>query len=528
MPFEYTDVLIVGSGIAALNLATKLSDQMNVRIITKSKMENSNSMLAQGGVAAAIGPIDDWYHHLQDTMNAGCYHNDASAVETLVKLGPTLIRELIKDGMAFDCDQDGNLELGLEGAHLHNRILHSGGDSTGRALMNHFLSKLNRKVFVNENEMLLDLIIQEEECIGVISLNSKNEITYFYAEHVVLASGGCGGLYSVTSNDPNITGDGIAAAYRAGAEIVDMEFIQFHPTLLFKDGKGQGLISEAVRGEGAFLVNDKGKLIMEKIHDLKDLAPRDVVSRVIHREYQKGNSVFLDISNIKNFEVKFPTITAICEKAGIDLRNGLLPVAPGAHFLMGGIKTNHYSETSIKGLYAIGEVAFTGVHGANRLASNSLLEGIVFASLLANKLVKAPKLKNKSRFLHFTQRKRSQSESLMLPKIEEIRNLMSNYAGIEREEKGLLYMKEWIESYLKKEMLVGCLQYKATRQEFTIINMLTTSWLIVVSALERQESRGGHYRIDYPSYDSRWVRKYITRVNKIDKLGFRELVKGAN
>lgn len=526
MPFEYTDVLVVGSGIAALNLATKLSDHMNVRIITKSKIENSNSMLAQGGVAAAISPSDHWYNHFQDTMSAGCQHNDAAAVKTLVELGPNYIKELINDGMRFDCDVAGNPLLGLEGAHLQNRILHAGGDSTGKALMNYFFSKLNQKIIVNESEMILDLIIQEEKCVGVISLNNQNEITSFYANHVVFATGGCGGLYSVTSNDRTITGDGIAAAYRAGAEITDMEFIQFHPTMLYKDGKGHGLISEAVRGEGAILVNDKGKYIMEGVHDLKDLAPRDIVSRTIHQEYQKGNLVFLDISMIKNFQIKFPTITEICKKAGIDLREGKIPVAPGAHFLMGGIKTNLYGESTINGLYAIGEVACTGVHGANRLASNSLLEGIVFASLLASKLISTPK--HRGRPILFSKKQRSSKETIILPTTNEIRNLMSRYVGIERDEQGLLYAKQWIESYLTNEMVIGGLPLNASRAEYTVINMLTTSWLIVASALEREESRGGHYRIDYPSSDSRWLKRYLSRAIKRDRLGCRELVKGAN
>ncbi|MBE4908126.1 L-aspartate oxidase [Bacillus luteolus] len=526
MPFEYTDVLIVGSGIAALNLATKLSEHMNVRIITKSKIENSNSMLAQGGVAAAISPSDHWENHFQDTMSAGCYHNNKAAVKTLVELGPSCIRELMNDGMTFDCDSDGNLVLGLEGAHLQNRILHAGGDSTGKALMNYLFSKLDQKVIVNENEMILDLIIHDEKCVGVTSLNNHNEITSFYANHVVLATGGCGGLYSVTSNDITITGDGIAAAYRAGAEITDMEFIQFHPTMLFKDGKSHGLISEAVRGEGALLVNDKGKYIMEGVHDLKDLAPRDIVSRRIHKEYINGNLVFLDISMIKNFRIKFPTITGICEKAGISLQEGLLPVAPGAHFLMGGIKTNLYGESTINGLYAIGEAACTGVHGANRLASNSLLEGIVFASLLAKRLISAPKQRRRP-FL-FAKRQRSSSGTSSLPTANEIRNLMSRYAGIERDEKGLIYAKQWIESYLNKDMVNGVLLVNASRSAYTVINMLTTSWLILSSALEREESRGGHYRIDYPVSDSRWLKRYLSRTIKKDGIGFQELVKGAN
>ncbi|QOR65675.1 L-aspartate oxidase [Cytobacillus suaedae] len=526
MPFEYTDALIIGSGIAALNLATKLSDHMNVRIITKSKVENSNSMLAQGGVAAAISPSDHWLNHFQDTMSAGCYHNDTAAVRTLVELGPSCIKELMNDGMTFDCDTDGNPVLGLEGAHLQKRILHAGGDSTGKALMNYHFSKLNEKIIVNENEMILDLIIHDEKCVGVTSLNNQNEITSFYANHVIFATGGCGGLYSVTSNDATITGDGIAAAYRAGAEITDMEFIQFHPTMLYKDGNSYGLISEAVRGEGAILVNDKGTNIMDGVHDLKDLAPRDIVSKTIHQEYVKGNVVFLDISMIKNFQIKFPTITGICEKAGINLQEGLLPVAPGAHFLMGGIKTNLYGESTINGLYAIGEVACTGVHGANRLASNSLLEGIVFASLLANRLISTPKHRNKP--ILYSKRQCLQGETLSLPTTNAIRDLMSRYVGIERDEQGLLYAKQWIESYLTNDMINGVLPMNGSRSEYTVINMLTTSWLIISSALEREESRGGHYRIDYPNSDPRWLKRYLSRTIKKDGLFFRELVKGAN
>ena len=510
MSCEDRDVIIVGSGISALMLADKITAFKNVIILTKSKKDKSNSMLAQGGIAVSISSSDHWYNHFKDTLNAGCNHNDPTATKVLVESGPPSIQKLIDGGMQFDRDIFGELLLGMEGAHGKRRILHAGGDSTGKALVTYLLARLKDRVTIVEDEMVVDLIMIQDHCVGVITIDDHNQFKSYYAEHIVLATGGCGGLYSLTSNDPTITGDGIAVAYRAGAELADMEFVQFHPTMLSINGKGHGLISEAVRGEGARLVDQSGRSIMDGVHVQAELAPRDIIARTINQELSKGNSVFLNISMIKDFHTRFPTITSICEKAGISVAKGFLPVAPGAHFLMGGIKTNINGETSLKGLYAIGEVACTGVHGANRLASNSLLEGIVFSSLLAKKLLEVSDGTKRNYIIQ--DYNKYPKQSIILPTIQQIQEKMNTFAGIERDEPGLIQLKEWIESYIGLNSKVKVF----IKDEIKIINMLTTSWLIVTSALCRTESRGGHYRNDYPLVDdANWgMKQVLIRIQK--------------
>jgi len=510
MPFS--DVLIIGSGIAALSAAERLSLDKNVIIITKSNIEASNSMLAQGGVAAVVDKSDCVNDHVSDTITAGCFHNNQEAVKLLVQHGSEHMKNLIKLGMPFDRDRTGRLELGQEGAHNRRRILHAGGDATGKELTTFMLNRVKEKVSIVENEMVLDLQIENGKCVGLITATQSGERKIYSARHVILASGGCGSLFQVSSNNPGIIGDGIAMAYRAGAELTDLEFMQFHPTMLFAGGMGHGLISEAVRGEGAFLVTENGRRIMKGVHDLEDLAPRDVVARAIQKERSKGEEVYLNIGNISNFAKRFPTITSICENAGIDLSEGLLPVAPGAHFLMGGVKTNRYGQTTVPGLYAIGEVACTGVHGANRLASNSLLEGIVFANLLADFILAEknclqPVPVKGSKYLEY-----KSNRELYLPTKAEIRKIMTTYVGIERSYEGLMKAKKWIEQYVDKRTLYTKIQCEqVTTEQMTVVNMLTNGWLMITSALLRTESRGGHYRNDYPMEDQAWQGKQIIR-----------------
>lgn len=505
---QIADVIIIGSGISALIAAERLSDEKNVMVITKSKKENSNSIWAQGGVAASIANNDHWESHYNDTMVAGSFHNNMESVKTLVQKGPKQINRLIDEGMKFDRDHDGRLSLGKEGAHEKRRILHAGGDATGKALIDYFLKRVQSKVKIVEDEKVFDLIVENKRCYGVKVKSKENEVKLYYANHIILATGGCGGLYTFTSNDPSITGDGLAIAYRSGVKLVDLEFIQFHPTMLCINGQGKGLISEAVRGEGAVLVTESGRLLMDGVHPQKDLAPRDVVAREINHAVLNGESVYLDIRMIPKFKVRFPTITELCETNGVDLQKGLIPVVPGAHFLMGGIRTDLHGRTNIEHLYAIGEVACTGVHGANRLASNSLLEGIVFAHELVDYIKsqasEAPVILE---IEEETYKVRS------LPSHEMIRKVMMNYVGIVRNEKELIQAKEWFEQFLSnKERL---LPEELSIEEMSIINMLTAGWLITTSALARTESRGGHFREDYPNtVDSEWYQRQINRTNQ--------------
>jgi L-aspartate oxidase len=500
------DVVIIGSGLAALTVAAQLSEHKHVIILTKSKMTNSNSMLAQGGVAAAISKEDHWRKHYKDTMNAGWNSNDESAVQQLVKEGPLYIKKLIQEGMKFDSNHDGTLKLGLEGAHSVRRILHAGGDATGRSLVNFMLECISDRVTIIEDEMAVDLIVHEDRCIGVITKNSHEQLNTYFSQATILATGGCGGLFSFTSNDTTVTGDGIALAYRAGAELIDLEFIQFHPTLLYVNEKAVGLVSEAVRGEGAVLVDNSGRRIMEGLHPKKDLAPRDIVARAIYREIKQGKKIYLNIENVTDFNKRFPSITELCGKYGIPLENQLIPIVPGAHFLMGGVKTNLVGATSVMGLYAIGETACTRVHGANRLASNSLLEAIVFANRLAHYLLSKKKEKRiipqniyQPAVFHFP-----------LPKHEEIQNIMMRYVGIERSYEGLLKAKRWFEHYNIYDLMQvpGMMM---TKEQTNIVNMMITGWLITTSALQRTESRGAHYRTDYPIMNPKWQNWVIVR-----------------
>jgi L-aspartate oxidase len=499
-----SDVVIIGSGLAALVAANRLSVEKNVIIFTKLTKGNSNSMLAQGGIAAAISNLDDWTLHFNDTMIAGCQHNNKQAVKTLVQAGPHYMFDLINNGMLFDKDPTGSITLGQEGAHSKRRILHAGGDATGKALVHFQLGKLLSKVGIVEHEFAVDLIMNEGVCVGVKTIDKESNENTYYANHVILATGGCGGLYNHSSNDSTIVGDGYAMAYRAGAELVDMEFVQFHPTLLYINGHCPGLISEAVRGEGAVLVTESGRRIMEGKHPLLDLAPRDVVARVIFEEVKAGETIYLDISMINHFAQHFPTITALCEQNNVSIKEGRIPVVPGAHFMMGGIKVDQNSRSSVPGLYAVGEVACTGVHGANRLASNSLLEGIVFANLMADFILNEKDRPIKQGNIDGT---RTLQPMIQLPSAIEIQSWMMNLVGIVRNKQELTEMVQLLEPYSK----LSPNQLNFNKEQISLLNMMTTAWLIASSALKREESRGGHFRADFPEIDHAWDHRIITR-----------------
>ncbi|MFC3038875.1 L-aspartate oxidase [Virgibacillus xinjiangensis] len=497
------DVIIIGSGLAALTAAGRLSLDRNVILFTKSQDKDSNSYQAQGGVAAAIAADDDWQQHFTDTMNAGAFHNLSKNLEQLTKQGVSTITELIKEGMHFDKGTDGNLDLAKEGGHLKRRILHAGGDATGKALVSFMLSLLKEKVEIREYEMAVDLMIQNGHCIGVHATCADGEIRQYQAPATIIATGGCGQVYTYNSNDSTITGDGIAMAYRAGALLTDMEFIQFHPTVLYQNKRAIGLISEAVRGEGAFLQDRQGNRIMEGVHEHKDLAPRDIVARTIFNEMERGEDVFLNISPVRHFSRRFPTIHQLCKRYGLDPAGQLLPVIPAAHFLMGGIKADSNGETSIDGLFAVGETACTGVHGANRIASNSLLEAMVFGNRTAERILekrtKMPANTNDSLNVdHHT---------ASLPDKQEISERMSKNVGVIRTRQGLEEMKNWLEQF----DFLHINQLTLTKDEIETINMLTVSWLITTSALERNASIGSHFRADYPVPVQHAGRKEIIR-----------------
>lgn len=504
MEVRHADVIVIGSGIAGLMVAELLSLNKNVMIITKSKFEHSNSIIAQGGIAAAVSQDDHWQDHLLDTIVAGSYHNHYRLTKLLVQKGPLMIEKLTELGVRFDREEDGNFSLGQEGAHGKRRILHSGGDATGLEIVTRLIERIKNKVTIFENEMAYELLMDNGECIGVSTLNKSGRISLNIAPYTILATGGAGQLYEVTSNCEQVTGDGMALAYRVGARLVDLEFIQFHPTMLVKNNSGIGLVSEAVRGEGARLVTANGNYLMEGKHPLKDLAPRDVVAREIYHSINQGEQIFLDISQIKNFNQRFPTIASLCEKGGIEWQKGLIPVAPGAHFCMGGIETNQFGQTSIEGLYAVGEVARTGVHGANRLASNSLLEGLVFAHEVAQFIGQS------HRFFDLKDiniKYEEKNLSKQLPAKKEIQKIMTKLVGIVRTKAGLEEAIDWFDQY--KSLLENHSTYMLSKEEKTICNMLTVGRLIATSALIRTESRGGHFREDFPIEQDGWRTKKI-------------------
>jgi L-aspartate oxidase len=519
----HSEVLIIGSGVAALQLAKKLSCDINVIILTKSHVADGNSTLAQGGIAVALAMEDHPDQHYLDTLEAGRYTNDRELVKEMTAMAPDLINELVCDGCTFDRSKEGGLLLGLEGAHSHNRIVHSGGDATGKNVMN-FLVKETRHIQIIEEMVVYELLVKDGNCTGVKAKNKHGETIVYHAKHVVLATGGLGQLYSFTSNAETVVGDGIALAYRAGAEVADLEFIQFHPTLLFVEGKCQGLVSEAVRGEGAFLTLQDGTRIMKNVHPMDDLAPRHIVSQTIFEYMQAGKQVFLNICNIKEFTKKFPTITKMCEENRVDLSKGLIPVVPGCHFLMGGVKTDHYGRTSLKNLYAIGEVAYTGIHGANRLASNSLLEGLFFGNRLADLINQS--VKQDSSIYSITETSSRKIGTVSLPDKTVIQANMMKHAGIVRNKKDLQEHLFWLESFQVQKLTNYSID-EISKEDIQVIFMLITAWLVTKSALLREESRGGHFREDFPYEDNGWLEKKIILKHGQEQVDSYEQIKAA-
>jgi L-aspartate oxidase len=514
MEIRNTDILIIGCGIAGLTVADGSAMHKHVTIITKSTWKNSNSILAQGGIAGVVDDTDHWSKHLTDTVTAGHNHNDEQITEYFIKQGSQIVKELVNKGVSFDRSENGDLLLAQEGGHSKRRILHAGGDATGRAIVEWLNYRVAQNVTIHENKTAIDLEVHDNRCVGAWVQTEEGKRVLYLADHVVIATGGAGSLYSVTSNDQSVTGDGIAMAYRAGAQLGDMEFMQFHPTMLYHNNICYGLVSEAVRGEGARLRTETGRPIMQDIHPLEDLAPRDIVAKTVYQVIQKGEKVFLDISAISHFEARFPTISSLCHRANINLENQLLPISPGAHFLMGGIVTDEIGKTSIPGLYTVGEAACTGVHGANRLASNSLLEALTFGSRVAADILSQPSIRNTD---NYTLTRSPLHKYCYLPMKEHIQTVMSEHVAIVRNGAGLKKAKLWFEQWkliFNEERLPESLD----GIEIERANMLTVGWLITTSALLRTESRGGHYREDYPVENKEeWLKRRILRERKADE-----------
>ena len=516
MKYSKYSAVIVGSGISGLFCALKLAQQMNlpdgILVVTKSNFGESNSRYAQGGIVGVMNDNekDSVELHVEDTIKAGAGLTEKDITKFISENSDEVINDLMDYGVNFDKDENGNISYTLEGAHSVQRILHAGGDATGSVIEKTLckLVKENNNIDILEDTIVVELLIDSDsECKGAIIYNDDTqEYETIYSSALVLATGGIGQLYKYTTNPTVATGDGIELAYSAGAILQDLEFVQFHPTALAVDGtKNRFLISESVRGEGAILLDKDNKEFMAEYSDLKELAPRDVVTRAIYDRMAKTNSsnVYLDatVIPVEKLQRRFPTISKVCSKYGIDITKDYIPVAPAAHYYMGGIKASVDGRTSIRGLYSIGECSSTGLHGANRLASNSLLECVVCAYELANylsftSLIPPSKIDENimASIEKYTQPISDETFDVDGLK-QRLKDIMWNYAGILRDEDKLL--KGLDEIYkLKSEFRreTKCLN----KQEYELRNMLCISQLIIKSALKREESRGAHYRTDFP------------------------------
>ena len=503
-----TDFLIVGAGIAGLRAAIGLSEVGRVLVVTKEALGESNTNYAQGGIAVAMSGDEDVALHLEDTVNAGDGLVNREAARVLVEEGPLRVQELLEWGTGFD-RENGELMLTREGAHSRNRILHANGDATGaeigRSLLAH--ARAHKNITLLDWTTTAELIVEDGEVRGAILIDGNGKLLAVRASAVLLASGGAGQVYSDTTNPAVATGDGIAMAWRAGADISDMEFYQFHPTALSLPGVGRFLLSEALRGEGGYLRNSRGERFMDRYHPLLELAPRDVVARAITREGfgEHGSEqlpVYLDMRHVTGIDLhkRFPGISRFLAQHGLDIAKDLLPVRPAAHYLMGGVKTDLNSRTSLPRLFAAGEVACTGVHGANRLASNSLLEGLVFGARAADNM---REVKNVSAGnSEFKPRFAEKPLPVIAERLKYLQQGMWRDAGLLRDSAGL-------HTRLRDLGRTGEQAFPAAeRSSLELANLHVIAELIVRSAIKREESRGAHYRNDFPQRDDEHFGKH--------------------
>ncbi len=524
-PHFFTDVLIIGGGIAGLRAALAIPASMNVLVVTKDSIKESNSAYAQGGIAGVMSPEDRFENHIEDTLKAGAGLCDREVVELVVREAPEQIGDLIRFGTQFD-KENGQLALTQEGGHSHRRIVHALGDATGHEVMRAIIERARQASHIRlwDRTCLIDLLTYEGQCVGALVHRPRFGKMSIWAKQTILASGGVGVVYRETTNPPIATGDGMAAAYRAGAQLRDMEFMQFHPTVLYVAGSSRYLISEAVRGEGAYLRDVNGRRFMLPPNptpaDLRpdpgraELQPRDIVAQAIFQcmEETQHPNVYLDLSHLPPERVheRFPGISKVCRTFGLDITRDPIPVRPGAHYMVGGVTVDSRGHSTLPGLWAAGEVSSSGLHGANRLASNSLVEGLVFGAACGRGAAEAA---------------RAMPDRFVVPPLEyhvppcesaervdvtdmtnSLRSLMVRKMGIVRERKSLLEAERsvrfWCRYALGREF--------RNRAGWELQNLLLIARLMIQAALERTESRGTHFRSDFPERrESEWGQRHL-------------------
>jgi L-aspartate oxidase len=514
VPHCFTDVLILGGGLAGLRAALAVDKRLSVTVVTKDDLQSSSSQWAQGGIAGVVDPEDRFDNHVADTLTAGCGLCHEDVVDAVIREAPGRIAELIAWGTRFD-ERDGSLALGREGGHSHHRIVHALGDATGREVMRAVIEQTRKldNLAVWPETFTIDLVTHEGVCRGALVWNPRHGKTFVWARRTILATGGAGQLYRESTNPPGASGDGMALAWRAGAELRDMEFMQFHPTVLYIAGGSRSLITEAVRGAGAHLVDKDGRRFMPEFDARAELAPRDVVSRaitvVMHRTHHAN--VYLDLSHLDPTMVRerFPGMAAICGQFGLDLARDRIPVRPGAHYMIGGVKVDEMGRTDIPGLFAAGEVTSSGLHGANRLASNSLLEGLVYGArageaAAADVLAEGSRGDDEFHVPPIAQPKVSADGGDAGLDLADIRNslrsLMWRHVGVERSGDSLTEALATVEGWCRYVLS----QQFADPQGWQLQNMLEVARLMIRGAIRRDETRGVHFRADHPDTSEAW------------------------
>jgi L-aspartate oxidase len=521
VPHCFTDVLILGGGLAGLRAALAVDPGLAVTVVTKDDLQASSSQWAQGGIASVVDPEDRFDNHVADTLTAGCGLCDGEVVDSVVREAPGRIAELIAWGTRFD-SSNGSLELGREGGHSHHRIVHALGDATGREVMRAVIERTRglENLDVWPDTFTIDLVTHEGRCRGAIVWHPAHGKTIVWARRTILATGGAGQLYRESTNPPGVSGDGMALAWRAGAELRDMEFMQFHPTVLYIAGGARSLITEAVRGAGAHLVDRDGRRFMPDFDPRAELAPRDVVSRAITVVMQRTHhaNVYLDLAHLDAGTVRrrFPGMAEICAKFGLDLARDRIPVRPGAHYMIGGVTVDDSGRTSLPGLFAAGEVTSSGLHGANRLASNSLLEGLVYgaragAAASAEAIAAAGDATNDFHVpeIAFPRAEADAADGAL--DLADIRNslraLMWRHVGVERTEESLREALETVEGWCRYVLP----RQFSDPQGWQLQNMLEVSRLMIHAAIDRRETRGVHFRADHPETSDAWRRHIAWR-----------------